>query len=50
MDTAPVANAISCTKFTKKDYLVSTKYIQHWKPKDSLRETLQNQYDAINSR
>ena len=50
MEGAPVYNPLSSSNSYKQNTFISKNYIEDWKPKDALREVLQNQYDGINSK
>ena len=49
MEGAPVYNPLSSSNSYKQNTFISKNYIYDWKPKDVIREVLQNQYDGINS-
>ena len=48
MSAAP--NHLSCSNMTRQNTFISEHYIYDWKPKDGIREVLQNQYDGINTK
>ena len=50
MEGAPVYNPLSSSNSCRQNTFISKNYIDDWKPKDALREVLQNQYDGINSK
>ena len=50
MEGAPVYNPLSSSNYYKQNTFISKNYIDDWKPKDALREVLQNQFDGINSK
>ena len=49
MEGAPVYNPLSSSNSYKQNTFISKNYIYDWKPKDVIREVLQNQFYGINS-
>ena len=50
MQEAPIQNPLSFQNYYRQNTFISKNYIEDWKPKDAIREVLQNQYGGINSK